>query len=139
MTYKTDIELAGSDKKIFQDLLELQPSASLELNFQTRDGASAKRYLIYSWLNNNKLKAYYRVYWPEDTRLLIKRLDVVATGYSVSASKMSDKLNSIFSNMLKDYGTTEGAHEYLANQKELGLITPEELGILLCKYDEFMK
>lgn len=138
MSYINDTELSIEDRKIFEDLIALEPGANIELNFQSKDGASSKRHIIYSWLKTNKLKPYYRVYWPTANKLVIKRLDTNIKSYSVNTNQLPEKLSTIFSALIK-FGSTEEAQVYLREQKDNGFITPEELGILLCKYEEFMK
>lgn len=138
MGYKHDLELTENDKKIFQDLTDLELGMKLELVFQTKDGATSKRHLIYSWLNRNKLKQYYRVYWPAPTTLVIKRLDTNAQSLVIEAEQLPPKLDSIFRTLI-GFETVADAHEYLNDKRINKEITPEEFGTLLVKYDEFMK
>jgi len=135
MTYPSSQDRFDSEKELWEALMKLDPGGKIELSFESKNGALRKRHLIYGWLRRNGLKEHFRIYWPNDTTLRVLKIE---TRHTMSQIKegFSDKLQRIFEEMIK--AETEPLTIPLKYREE-GLINAQEVGELVCEYQEFNK
>ena len=138
MTYSKNPSSFEGSQELYQELTQLEPGTSISITYSSREVASRRRMQIYSWLNFTRLKNKFRLYWPEPNKLRIKRLEEERGILEKEAIPSNSRVESVLSEMIQATDETE-AIRIAREKKNEGVITPGELGVLICSYEELMR
>jgi len=117
-----------------KQMQSLEPGGKLFLHNFPMEHWESYRWLIYDWLHHMGLRGKFRVKVVEGLPMVIRK------GFPpVTLEKQGAELEVRLDNILKEMITSEKPLDLVREKARLGTITPEELGVLIAKFDEVMK
>jgi hypothetical protein len=127
-------------EEIIAKLQLLKVGEKLTLISLQRSLAVTNRVNIYRWINENHLKGNFRINWDNDRAMIITRLprNKISAQIKSSLRILSSEADSVIKEMLLQDGIEE-AEDIARLSRTAGIITPEEYGILLTRYEEIMR
>lgn len=135
MTYPNQTEIFEKNKQLIRQLSDLEPGESVTVTCKSKQQANRIRHVVYGWLKTNQIKQFYRVYWSQPTEVKVLKLETDIE-LVTQKDKLSQKLQNIFAEMIQN--ETDPLTIPMKYKNE-GIITAEEVGQLICEFQEFMK
>jgi len=121
-------------KEDLEEILDLNPGEVYTMTYDNREDLNKDAWLFANWRFHHQLQGLFRIKQEGLLTLRILRLGGTHTGRR-EGERLSLQIEKILEKML----ASDDPITLLRELRQAGSITPEEMGVLLTKYDEIMK